>query len=158
MISIMPLMKSVLYSVLVLIIIGMVSYFIKTVIIFTFPTNLVFLGLFFIPTGLLLRIWASYVFYKQKTKIISINPSNELFKDGPYKFSRNPLYLGVFLIFLGFGFLFNSFAVLISSILLLIIIHFYVIGIEEKVLGKRFGKKYVKYKKKVSRWISFAKL
>ena len=52
--------------------------------------------------GFLLRVWATYLFYAQHMKVISLVPQNALITSGPYRISRNPLYLGgnVF-IFLG---------------------------------------------------------
>ena len=52
--------------------------------------------------GFLLRIWATDLFYAQHMKVISLVPQNALITSGPYRISRNPLYLGgnVF-IFLG---------------------------------------------------------
>lgn len=55
-----------------------------------------------LATGFLLRVWATFYFYEQHMKVISFVPQKKLFTSGPYRFSRNPLYLGgnVF-IFLG---------------------------------------------------------
>src|SRR5262249_48176799 len=44
--------------------------------------------------GFLLRVWATYLFYKRRMKVISLVPQNSLITTGPYRFSRNPLYLG----------------------------------------------------------------
>ena len=52
--------------------------------------------------GFLLRVWATFYFYDQRMRVISLVPQSALFTTGPYRISRNPLYLGgnVF-IFLG---------------------------------------------------------
>lgn len=44
--------------------------------------------------GFLLRVWATFHFYEQHMKVISLTPQKALITSGPYRFSRNPLYLG----------------------------------------------------------------
>jgi Phospholipid methyltransferase len=54
-----------------------------------------------IAIGFLLRVWATFHFYEQHMKVISLVPQKKLITSGPYRFSRNPLYLGgnVFIFF-----------------------------------------------------------
>src|ERR671916_2768386 len=81
---------------------------------------------FLIPTagwllviiGILLRVWATFHFYQQRMKVISLVPQRALITSGPYRFSRNPLYLGgnVF-VFFGAALLLGSPAALVLTIL-----------------------------------------
>jgi hypothetical protein len=59
--------------------------------------------------GFLLRVWATFYFYQQRMRVISLSPQRRLITCGPYRFSRNPPYLGgnVF-IFLGAALFFRS--------------------------------------------------
>jgi protein-S-isoprenylcysteine O-methyltransferase Ste14 len=51
--------------------------------------------------GFLLRVWATVYFYRHSMRVISLEPQTALITSGPYRFSRNPLYLGgnVFIFF-----------------------------------------------------------
>ena len=77
---------------------------------------------------------------------------NDLITDGILRHVRNPMYFGVLLIYLAFIFLSIS---LISIGLWIVIIMIYdkLATFEEKQLEKLFGEKYLKYKKKVPKWI-----
>src|SRR5262245_11701008 len=59
--------------------------------------------------GFLLRVWATYLFYERRMKVISLTPQNSLITTGPYRFSRNPLYLG------GNAFIFAGAALFLGS-------------------------------------------
>src|SRR5215475_14884906 len=67
------------------------------------------LGLTLLALGFLLRVWATVHFYAHKMRVISLEPQKALITSGPYRFSRNPLYLGgnVF-IFIGAALIFGS--------------------------------------------------
>ena len=103
--------------------------------------------------GFLIRVWATFDFYRQRMKVISLVPQDKLITSGPYRFSRNPLYLGgnVF-IFLG------AVLVLGSPIgLLLTAINIGIVDImirrEERQLEQAFGDDWLRYKKNVRRWL-----
>ena len=51
-------------------------------------------GWLIVIIGFLLRVWATFHFYQQRMKVISLVPQQALITSGPYRFSRNPLYLG----------------------------------------------------------------
>lgn len=59
-------------------------------------------GCVLVTTGFAIRVWATFLFYEQHMAVIKLAPQKHLITSGPYRFSRNPLYLGgnVF-IFLG---------------------------------------------------------
>jgi protein-S-isoprenylcysteine O-methyltransferase Ste14 len=103
--------------------------------------------------GFLLRVWATYYFYVRRMKVISLTPQKTLITSGPYRFSRNPLYLGgnVF-IFFGAALLLGSPAALVITIVHLPFVDLF-IRREEKQLEKEFGEEWVRYKKQVRRWI-----
>jgi len=72
---------------------------------------------------------------------------------GPYRYVRNPMYVGAFFVILGFGLFLNSLAVLIFGLPWLLLAHLFVIFYEEPALNEKFGEEYLDYLKKVNRWI-----
>lgn len=110
-------------------------------------------GSLLIAIGFFIRVWATFYFYMNRMKVISLVPQRTLVTLGPYRFSRNPLYLGgnVF-IFFGAALLLGS-----PSALLFTAIHLPLIDLfirrEEKQLEKAFGEEWVRYKNQVRRWI-----
>jgi protein-S-isoprenylcysteine O-methyltransferase Ste14 len=104
-----------------------------------FATNI---GWLLLVVGFLVRVWATFYF-----------PQKTLISSGPYRLSRNPLYLGgnVF-IFFGAGLLLGSPTALLITALHLPFMDLF-IRREEKQLEKDFGQEWVCYKKQVRRWI-----
>jgi protein-S-isoprenylcysteine O-methyltransferase Ste14 len=72
---------------------------------------------------------------------------------GLYKYSRNPMYLGVLLIFFGYGFLSGSLSILTLTFLLFLLAHIIVVFVEEPGLENKFGVSYISYKKSIGRWL-----
>jgi protein-S-isoprenylcysteine O-methyltransferase Ste14 len=103
--------------------------------------------------GFLLRAWATYLFYERRMKVISLVPQKQLITSGPYRFSRNPLYLGGNLfIFLGAAFFLGSPAgIALTAINILVVDVF--IRREERQLRQDFGEEWSRYRNRVRRWI-----
>jgi protein-S-isoprenylcysteine O-methyltransferase Ste14 len=110
-------------------------------------------GWVLLDAGFLLRVWATFDFYERKMKVISLVPQRKLVTSGPYRFSRNPLYLGgnVF-IFFGAGLLFGSPGALLITALHLPLVDLF-IRREERQLEKTFGADWLDYKSRVRRWL-----
>ena len=110
--------------------------------------------------GIILTIGSVFLFIKS-VKIFSIRKeklhprsiSTQIFKDGPFQFSRNPIYLAMVILLIGFGVTLNSFWFLYSGLVIAIMLHYGVIIPEENYLEKEFGKYYLEYKKSVRRWL-----
>jgi protein-S-isoprenylcysteine O-methyltransferase Ste14 len=115
------------------------------------PTAVI--GCLLLGAGFLLRVWATFYFHKNGMKVISLMPQRALVTSGPYRFSRNPLYLGgnVF-IFLGAALLLGSPAALAITILHLPFVELF-IRREEKQLEQQFGEDWRRYKSRVGRWV-----
>ena len=106
-----------------------------------------------VASGVLLRVWATDHFYRQRMKVISLEPQSALIETGPYAFSRNPLYLGGNgFIFFGAGLLLGSPSALVLTALHLPLVDLF-IRREEKQLEQKFGPAWIAYEKRVRRWI-----
>lgn len=110
-------------------------------------------GLVLLALGFLIRVWATVYFYQHKMRVISLEAQNTLITSGPYRFSRNPLYLGgnVF-IFFGAALLFGSSTALVATAVHLPLIDLF-IRREERQLQQVFGGAWLSYKKRVRRWL-----
>jgi protein-S-isoprenylcysteine O-methyltransferase Ste14 len=117
------------------------------------PSLLKAVGLVLLTLGFLIRVWATVYFYQHKMRVISLEAQNTLITSGPYRFSRNPLYLGgnVFIFFGAALFLGSSTALVATAIHLALIDLF--IRREEGQLEQAFGSAWLSYKKRVRRWL-----
>jgi len=100
-----------------------------------------------------LAILAVRSFSRAKTTYLFGKPASALVTDGPYRFSRNPGYVSLTMLFASVGFLFNSLWALIMIVPAVIVVHFGVIKREERYLEAKFGDEYLAYKMAVRRWI-----
>lgn len=116
-------------------------------------SSLRYLGLAFVLIGIVMNIWADWLFKKNKTTILPGEKSKYLVEEGPFAISRNPMYLGMFFILFGEGVIFGSLSSILLPILFLVIIEERFIKKEEQMLIKKFGKKYALYLGRVRRWI-----
>ena len=80
-------------------------------------------------------------------------PTTAIVVDGPYRFTRNPIYLGFTLCYSGLIILFNALAALLLLPIALIIMQRGVIEREESYLERKFGEQYLSYKQRVRRWL-----
>jgi protein-S-isoprenylcysteine O-methyltransferase Ste14 len=110
-------------------------------------------GWLLVAAGFLLRVWATVYFYERQMKVIRLEPQGSLITSGPFRFSRNPLYLGgnVF-IFLGAVLILGSPAGVILTAINILGVDF-MIRREERQLERDFGEEWVRYRSRVRRWI-----
>ncbi|RLC65926.1 MAG: hypothetical protein DRH97_07330 [Chloroflexi bacterium] len=130
--------------------------------VFTFPPNVIpypynFVGIPLIPVGMLLIIWANYALlwigrigFKDREPMQ--RPSS-LVLDGPYRFTRNPIYFGCLLIMLGLVIVWSSIVTALLLIVVYVIFRFVFIRREEIILEEEFGEEYREFKKRVRRWV-----
>jgi protein-S-isoprenylcysteine O-methyltransferase Ste14 len=111
------------------------------------------LGGVLIAIGVLLALSAVYTFRQARTNLRPDRPASALVLSGPYRFTRNPMYLSLTLVYLGVSVLMQSLWSLMLLPLVLFFIRSKVIDREEQYLERRFGDEYTQYKSRVRRWI-----
>ena len=72
---------------------------------------------------------------------------------GPYRYVRNPMYIGGLALLLGFGLYERSISILLLALLLFALVHLFVLHYEEPTLTRKFGSSYQEYLRAVCRWI-----
>jgi protein-S-isoprenylcysteine O-methyltransferase Ste14 len=87
------------------------------------------------------------------TNIETDRPTETIVTDGPYRWSRNPIYVALVLIYLGVAVLGDSLWVLGLLVPLLVVMRFGVIAREEAYLDRKFGDVYRAYRARVRRWL-----
>ena len=112
-----------------------------------------FLGIALVVLGLGLNLWCAGLYRKAKTNILPNTADSNLIETGPFLWSRNPIYLGMLLVFAGVCFTLNAPVALLFLPLAWLALRFYVIAREEAYLERRFGDAYVSYQSRVRRWI-----
>ncbi len=110
-------------------------------------------GLALIGIGLLLTLATNAHLLKNKTTIQPLESPAHLVTSGPFRYSRNPIYLGMFVVQFGIAVLCGSLSPLIFPVLFIIVMKRKFISAEERTLEKIFGQEYLNYKSKVRRWI-----
>ncbi|MFA5930308.1 MAG: isoprenylcysteine carboxylmethyltransferase family protein [Candidatus Micrarchaeia archaeon] len=112
-----------------------------------------YFGAIIIGFGLVMALWGRALFLKGKTTLSPYEVPTSLVTDGPFRISRNPMYLGMASILLGVAVLLGTWAAFVFPVLFVMTIGALFIPNEERKLEKIFGEKYGKYKKKVRRWL-----
>ncbi len=110
-------------------------------------------GLLLILGGVVLARRANQEFDWQGTHVNPDFPATAVVTTGPFRYSRNPMYLALTVIQIGVGLALGSLWLLITLFPALIILHFGVIAREEAYLETKFGQVYQAYKAAVRRWI-----
>lgn len=103
--------------------------------------------------GVALLAWAVRPFRRTGQRPEPWLPSPEMIVDGPYRYSRNPMYLAMTLITMGLGFFFGSFLTVGLALLALAIVHAIAVLPEERYLAEKFGAPYVEYGRRVRRYL-----
>ena len=122
------------------------------------PTPLIskpfnYFGVLFFAAGLLILFLSFGLFKKKETPILPGQKPAALVIEGPYKFTRNPMYLGVTIALTGAAIYLGDILAFLSPIVFFMFVSIRFIPREEKLMKKLFGKKYLDYKKKVRRWL-----
>lgn len=106
-----------------------------------------------IGAGLLWMLWALITFRRARTTVLPHQAASAFVATGPYRFGRNPMYLGMCGLYLGVTLWLNSvWGILLFPIVIFVLIRF-VIQREEAYLSHAFGDEYARFRANVSRWL-----
>ncbi|HQQ97951.1 MAG TPA: isoprenylcysteine carboxylmethyltransferase family protein [Cyclobacteriaceae bacterium] len=110
-------------------------------------------GMLTFLVGLTVMITCIVSFARQgKGTLSPADPTTHLVAKGLYRYSRNPMYVGVMLILIGESIITSSQTLFVYSAFILLLFHMYVIFFEEPRLRKDFGEDYTRYCEEVRRW------
>lgn len=104
-------------------------------------------------TGAVLAMWGRRVMEQAGTNVNPREPTTALVVAGPFRFSRNPLYVALTLMYLGLALLTNALWVLVLIVPISLVLHFGVVRREERYLEAKFGDAYRSYRSDVRRYL-----
>ena len=110
------------------------------------------LGGVIFATGFGIAIWAIITIRRAGTRVETNKPTTTIVANGPYRFTRNPIYIGMFLGQAGLAIGLDSLWILAALVPFYIVICTGVIAREEAYLERKFGIVYLDYKSRVGRW------
>lgn len=110
-------------------------------------------GLALAAAGSLLAAWCIGTFLTSgRGTPAPFDPPRVFVATGPYRYVRNPMYVGASGVLLGAGLALPSPSIVLLSVAFLAIIHSFVVVYEEPTLTRRFGESYLRYRSSVHRW------
>lgn len=110
-------------------------------------------GAVLLVSGVGLAAWSLALFRRARTTTIPGELSSQLVTAGPYRFSRNPMYVALGLVYLGEAGLLAQVWPLLLFPLIVIYLQRSIIPVEEARLQERFGERYTGYQARVRRWV-----
>lgn len=97
--------------------------------------------------------WALWLFGRQQTGLVPGQATSALIEEGPFRVSRNPLYVGLLALYLGLALLVPTFWGLVLFPAAVLLLLWGAIRPEERYLQLRFGAPYDDYTRRVRRWL-----
>lgn len=116
------------------------------------------MGLFYagwalVDAGMVIMLWTVWLMLWRKTTLNPYGKPQRLLSEGPFRASRNPLYVAMLVVYTGGGMVWGSYWFMILLPALVLLLQFGVIRHEERLLLLYFGDDYAKYCEKVRRWL-----
>ena len=118
------------------------------------------LGAWRVPLGGALAVffagwngWALWLFGRHQTGLLPGQATTSIIEEGPFRLSRNPLYVGLLALYLALALLLPTFWGLVLFPAAMLLVHWGAIRPEERLLHERFGARYDEYTRRVRRWL-----
>ncbi len=96
---------------------------------------------------------AFWLMRRARTSVNPQHPTTDLVTQGPFRLTRNPLYLSLAVLYAGLALMVNAWWALLLLPVVLVLVQLLVILPEERYLEQQFGELYVSYKANVRRWV-----
>lgn len=110
-------------------------------------------GIVFLAAWAVLIVWSVGLFRRAHTSLLPVRPAQALVVQGPYRFTRNPMYLSLLCAYVGVALLTRLIWPVLLLPLVILAVNTLVIRKEEQYLERKFGSAYTAYKEHVRRWI-----
>jgi protein-S-isoprenylcysteine O-methyltransferase Ste14 len=111
-------------------------------------------GMILVAIGTVIALWCVFTFaFIGKGTPAPFDPPRKLVVRGPYRFVRNPMYIGAGMTLAGAALYYESPSIFIYTGLFFLITHLFVVLYEEPTLRRTFGEEYEAYFQRVSRWL-----
>ena len=111
------------------------------------------IGLIPIVLATILLMWLMILHFSRIPRRVKIERTpTYLLTRGPYRFSRNPMYVAELVLWLGWAILYGSIVIFVALLVMAQLMNKRVVAREERDLEARFGESYLEYKNKVPRW------
>lgn len=117
------------------------------------PRSAVPFGLLIMSLAAAIFLWSVRTFRSAHTPVAGNQPTTAVVSVGPYRFSRNPIYLAFTMCQIGAALCLDSAWLLVTLLPAIALMSFVVIPREERYLGLRFGEEYSRYRASVRRWL-----
>jgi len=111
------------------------------------------LGVALVILGVVLAISGAVTFRRAGTSPNPTKPSTTVVMHGPYRFTRNPMYLGMTVLTVGAAVWIDTVWILLLLVPALAVMRWHVIAREEAYLAEKFGEQYREYQRRVRRWL-----
>jgi protein-S-isoprenylcysteine O-methyltransferase Ste14 len=118
-----------------------------------YQSALVWMGYSIVLASIVILLLCAWQFHRHATDIRPHKPATCMIKAGPYRYSRNPIYLCFLLLQLGYGLAVLQVWTLLLLPVSYLVLRYHVIAREEAYLGRIFGAKYLQFCTEVRRWL-----
>jgi protein-S-isoprenylcysteine O-methyltransferase Ste14 len=118
------------------------------------PAAPVWIAIAVAALGAVIELAAAAAFLRARTTVDPMHPhaAQHLVLTGPYRFSRNPMYLGDLLILMGWALYVSNAVALAAPLLFVLYMDLFQIPAEERALSDTFGERYTEFRTRVRRW------
>jgi protein-S-isoprenylcysteine O-methyltransferase Ste14 len=131
---------------------ALVHFFLVRLPIMNYRASLI-CGIVLVVVAPTLALSALVTMKKAGTNVDPAKPALTIVRGGPYRFTRNPMYLALCLLQVALGFFLNDWITLLFVVPFALILHYGVVLREERYLTAKFGEPYLELKREVHRWV-----